>query len=208
MTRTCCGNSAYVCLRFDGRTFDSHCALKLANELETPLEEKGESRMDHQGGLRIQHYESPNYDERPAGTVVDTVVIHATVLNTIREVIEHFSSPQTQVSSHYTIDRDGSVISHVSEYKRAWHAGLSKMEDGRTNVNDFSIGVELVNRNDGSDPYPEHQIQAMRHLVKAIIVRHPIRYIVPHYACAEPPGRKSDPIGFDDSWVRDLVPRH
>ena len=164
--------------------------------------------MDHQGGLTIQHYESPNYDERPAGTVVDTVVIHATVLNTIREVIEHFSSPQTRVSSHYTIDRDGRVISHVSESKRAWHAGVSKMEDGRTNVNDFSIGVELVNRNDGSDPYPEHQIQAMRHLVKAIIVRHPIRYIVPHYACAEPPGRKSDPIGFDESWVRDLVPYH
>ena len=78
--------------------------------------------MDHQGGLTIQHYESPNYDERPAGTVVDTVVIHATVLNTIREVIEHFSSPQTRVSSHYTIDRDGRVISHVSESKRAWHA--------------------------------------------------------------------------------------
>src|SRR5436309_14500752 len=90
---------------------DSHCALKLANELETPVEEKGESRMDHQGGLRIQNYESPNYDERSAGTVVDTDVIHATVLNTIREVIEHFSSPQTQVSSHYKINHYGNLIS-------------------------------------------------------------------------------------------------
>src|SRR2546426_10202278 len=106
-------------MRHGSRLWFTTHGKRLANELETPLEEKGESRMDHQGGLRIQHYESPNYDERPAGTVVDTVVIHATVLNTIREVIEHFSSPQTQVSSHYTIDRDGSVISHVSEYKRA-----------------------------------------------------------------------------------------
>jgi N-acetylmuramoyl-L-alanine amidase len=162
--------------------------------------------VDDPGRLRIQHYESPNYDERPAGTVVDTVVIHATVLNSIHEVIEHFSNSQTQVSSHYTIDRDGTVISHVSEDKRAWHAGLSRMKDGRRNVNDFSIGVELVNRNDGSDPYPERQILAMRHLLKTIIARHPIRHIVPHYACAEPPGRKSDPIGFDQSWVRDLIP--
>ena len=164
--------------------------------------------MDHPGGVRIQRYESPNYDGRPAGIVVDTVVIHATVLNTINEVIEHFSNPQTQVSSHYTIDRDGTVISHVSEYNRAWHAGLSRMKDGRQNVNDFSIGIELVNRNDGSDPYPERQIQALRHLLRAITIRHPIRYIVPHYACAEPPGRKSDPTGFDESWVTDLLPYH
>lgn len=176
------------------------------NKIGDHLKEESESRVDHPGGLKIQHYESPNYDERPLGTVVDTVVIHATVLNSIHEVIEHFSSPQTQVSSHYTIDREGTVISHVFEHKRAWHAGLSRMKDGRRNVNDFSIGIELVNRNDGSDPYPESQIQAMRHLLSAIIARHPIRLIVPHYACAEPPGRKSDPMGFDKTWVKDLVP--
>ena len=147
---------------------------------------------------------SPNFDDRPDGTTVDTVVIHATVLDSLNEVIDHFSRSDNRVSSHYTIDRDGTVVSHVPEAARAWHAGVSRMDDGRTNVNDFSIGIELVNRNDGVDPFPEEQLQALRDLLRAIIARYPVRYIVPHYACAYPPGRKSDPIGFDESWIKDL----
>jgi N-acetylmuramoyl-L-alanine amidase len=150
-------------------------------------------------------YPSPNCDERPSGTAVDTIVIHATVVDSLRDVIEHFSSSQSRVSSHYTIDRDGTIVSHVPEDARAWHAGVSRMEDGRTNVNDFSIGIELVNRNDGIDPFPESQIQALRNLLTNIIARHPIRYIIPHYACADPPGRKSDPVGFDESWIEGLL---
>src|SRR5437867_467635 len=87
----------------------------------------------------VEHRASPHYDERPAGVLVDTVVLHATVLNSLNDVVEHFANPDTKVSAHYTIDRDGTVVSHVAEEKRAWHAGQSKMRDGRTNVNDFSI---------------------------------------------------------------------
>lgn len=151
-------------------------------------------------------YPSPNFDQRPEGMAVDTVVVHATVFDTLNEVINHFSRPETKVSSHYTIDRDGTVVCHVSEDERAWHAGVSRMKDGRTDVNNFSIGIELVNRNDGKDPFPEGQIQVLRDLLKSIMTRHPIRHVVPHYACAEPPGRKSDPAGFDESWIKDLIP--
>jgi N-acetyl-anhydromuramyl-L-alanine amidase AmpD len=79
------------------------------------------------------------------------------------------------------------------------------MKDGRSGVNDFSIGIELVNLNDGTDPFPERQIEAMRDLLRTIIARHPIKYIVPHYECADPPGRKSDPIGFDVAWIEGLL---
>jgi N-acetyl-anhydromuramyl-L-alanine amidase AmpD len=99
------------------------------------------------------------------------------------------------------VDRDGTIAVHVREDMRAWHAGQSKMKDGRTQVNDFSIGIELVNRNDGVDPFPAPQIQALRDLLQTIAARHPIRQIIPHYECADPPGRKSDPAGFDMSWV-------
>jgi N-acetyl-anhydromuramyl-L-alanine amidase AmpD len=136
---------------------------------------------------------------------VDTVVVHATVFETVDEVIHHFANPETNVSAHYTIDRDGTVVSHVAEQNRAWHAGESRMKDGRANVNDFSIGIELVNRNDGKDPFPEAQLLALRNLVKAITVRHPIRHIIPHYECAYPPGRKSDPAGFDETWFREIL---
>ena len=78
------------------------------------------------------------------------------------------------------------------------------MKDGRRSVNDFSIGIELVNLNDGSDPFPQRQIEAMRNLLKEIIGRHPIQHIVTHYECADPPGRKSDPAGFHPDWIANL----
>jgi N-acetyl-anhydromuramyl-L-alanine amidase AmpD len=157
------------------------------------------------GRILLLSQPSPNFNERPNGVVVDTIVLHATVLNTLQEVVDRFADPESQVSAHYTVDRDGTVVQHVTEDQRAWHAGQSKMKDGRSGVNDFSIGIELVNLNDGIDPYPDVQIQAMRSLVKAIISRHPIRHIVTHYACADPPGRKSDPAGFHEGWIQGLL---
>ena len=150
----------------------------------------------------MRYHASSNFDARPPGLAIDTVVIHATVLNTLAEVIEHFGNPASKVSCHYTIDRDGTVVSHVPEDGRAWHAGPSRMKDGRTGVNDFSIGIELVNLNDGQDPYPEPQVDALRDLLKGIAARHPIRYVISHAECAEPPGRKTDPNGFDLAWIR------
>jgi N-acetylmuramoyl-L-alanine amidase len=153
----------------------------------------------------LPSHPSPNFNIRPEGVDVDTVVLHATVLNTLDEVVEKFADPESQVSAHYTIDRDGTIACHVAEDQRAWHAGQSRMPDGRVSVNDFSIGIELVNLNDGEDPFPDVQIEAMRDLVRAIISRHPIRHIVTHYQCADPPGRKSDPAGFEESWIEGLL---
>jgi len=148
---------------------------------------------------------SPNFDERPSGIRIDTIVLHATVLNSLDEVTAHFADPASKVSAHYTIDRDGTTVSHVSPDQRSWHAGQSKMMDGRTRVNDFSIGIELVNLNDGIDPYPDAQIQALRDLLQSLIAGYPIQYIVTHAEIADPPGRKSDPAGFDLNLVSDLL---
>jgi N-acetylmuramoyl-L-alanine amidase len=145
---------------------------------------------------------SPNCDERPSGTLVDTIVVHATVLGTAEEVAQRFADPETRVSSHYTIDRDGSILKHVEERLRAWHAGASRMPDGREAVNDFSIGIELVNRNDGQDPYTHAQIGTLVRLIREIASRHPIRYVVSHAEIAVPPGRKTDPVGLDIAEVR------
>jgi N-acetylmuramoyl-L-alanine amidase len=151
----------------------------------------------------IAQHPSPNFDERPDGVEIDTIVIHGTVLDSLQEVVDRFADPASRVSSHYTIDRDGTVAVHVPEDKRAWHAGQSRMKDGRTCVNDFSIGIELVNRNDGLDPFPDSQIRALQDVVRSIVTRRAIHHIVPHYECADPPGRKSDPVGFDPRWLED-----
>jgi N-acetylmuramoyl-L-alanine amidase len=154
---------------------------------------------------RMSSFPSPNFDERPAGIEIDTIVLHATVLNSLDEVIRHFSDSTSKVSAHYTIDRDGTTVSHVLPEHRAWHAGQSKMKDGRTGVNDFAIGIELVNLNDGIDPYPSPQIQALHDLLTTLVARYPIQYVVTHAECADPPGRKSDPVGFDLNWISDVL---
>ncbi|MCH8274136.1 MAG: N-acetylmuramoyl-L-alanine amidase [Armatimonadetes bacterium] len=149
--------------------------------------------------LEIRDLPSLNHDSRPGGAVVDTVVLHATVFETLKETAARFADPDSRVSAHYTIDRDGLIARHVEESRRAWHAGESRMRDGRASVNDFSIGIELVNRNDGADPYPAAQVGSLRRLLSDLRSRHPIRHAVSHAEIAIPHGRKTDPAGLDFS---------
>jgi N-acetyl-anhydromuramyl-L-alanine amidase AmpD len=176
-----------------------------ARKSKDRLEGEGtQNRLEGEGTLNrlegeITGCPSPNSEPRPQGTSIDTVVLHATVLDTVAEVFEHFNKPDPGVSAHYTIDRDGTVYQHVEETMKAFHAGVSEMPDGRTGVNDFSIGIELVNRNDGIDTYPSAQLDALRQLLAGIRSRHPIAFVVSHAEIARPPGRKSDPRGLDVS---------
>jgi N-acetylmuramoyl-L-alanine amidase/AmpD protein len=136
---------------------------------------------------------------------VDTVVLHHTSTASLRSVISHFSNPKNEVSAHFTIGRDGSVVQHVPAEMAAWHAGPSLDHQGRRRVNLFSIGIELVNT--GSQPYPEAQIQSLRSLLKGLIAHFPIRFIVSHRAVAMPRGRKNDPTGFPWKSVQGLGPK-
>jgi N-acetyl-anhydromuramyl-L-alanine amidase AmpD len=164
--------------------------------------------------LPITFVKSVNFDERECierdSTTqkclryqpVDTVVLHATEVPTMKHVLAIFASTEYKVSAHYTIDCDGSIIQHVHEEHRAWHAGLSKMPDGREKVNDFSIGIELVNLNNGKDEYPMQQLDSLTKLLIEILKRRPeVQYIVSHALIAKPEGRKTDPAGFQ---FRDL----
>lgn len=152
---------------------------------------------------------SPNFDDRPLSAnnnlppKIDTIVLHATELPLYEMVEAVFMSLEYKVSSHYTIDREGTVYSHVNESHRAWHAGASLMPDGRVRVNDFSIGIELVNANDGIDPYPKPQIESLKTLISDIRTRHAIIHLVSHAEIATPPGRKSDPRNFPWDEIRE-----
>src|SRR5579863_9311450 len=57
--------------------------------------------------------QSPNCNLRPAGTVVDTIVLHSTVNPTLQNTTEWFQNPKSEVSSHYTIGKDGSIVQNV-----------------------------------------------------------------------------------------------
>jgi len=152
-------------------------------------------------GLDIEFIESPHYNRRPAGSKIWCIVIHATANSTLEGVIKWFQNPQSFVSAHYNIGKDGRIVQMVADELRAWHAGKSVWK-GIEDVNNFSIGIELVNKNDGQDPYPPAQYQATVALCKALMQKYGIKAedIVSHKAISL--SGKTDPMGLDMDQLR------
>jgi len=128
---------------------------------------------------------------------IDTVVIHSPYNATggdpfsVSKIIGIYK--RYGVSPHYLVARDGTVYRLVEEQNVAYHAGDSKMPDGRTNVNTFSIGIEIIGKDDGTPS--DEQYAALEKLLSDIKSRNDIKHIVGHSDIA--PGRKTDPWGFD-----------
>jgi N-acetyl-anhydromuramyl-L-alanine amidase AmpD len=135
--------------------------------------------------------------KKSTGRTIDTIIIHSSydalggdpfnVAGIIKEYKDY------GVSAHYIIGRDGTIYRLVREQDIAYHAGVSKVPDGRMNVNDFSIGIEVVTTKT-SAPTVE-QYAALQKLVDAIKIRNKIKYVLGHDQIA--PGRKDDPWNFD-----------
>lgn len=140
----------------------------------------------------IEFVGSPNFNKRPVP--ITLIVIHATASNNFQGVINWFNNSDSKVSAHYTIGKDGLIVQHVQDKDRAWHAGESIWK-GRPDCNDYSIGIELVNLNDGKDPYPEAQHQALVELCRYLSAKYDIGDIAGHSEVS--PGRKTDPAGYD-----------
>ena len=156
---------------------------------------------------------SPNFDGRPAGCEVELAVVHGISLppgrfggSQIEELFTNTSAdPQVahlRVSAHFLIRRAGETIQFVSCNDRAWHAGQSSWQ-GRSDCNDFSIGIEL--EGDDRTPYEPIQYQALAALLDAL----PRRYrrlasLAGH--CDIAPGRKTDPgESFDWNLLETLL---
>lgn len=145
---------------------------------------------------------SPNFNERRAGAPVDILLLHYTGMPTAEGALKRLCDPEAKVSSHYTIDEDGTVYRHVPEDKRAWHAGVSYWA-GERDINARSIGIEIVNPGHefGYRDFPEAQIAALIALAQGILQRHPIppKRVLAHSDVA--PRRKTDP-GEKFPWAR------
>jgi len=149
---------------------------------------------------------SPNYDLRPEAGAINCVVLHASTQYTLDATVRVFQYPTSLVSSHFIVGKEGRVMQIVPLERRAWHAGTSQL-DGETDVNNFSVRIELVNLNDGMDPYPDLQYEALARLIFQLRQRYqiPDDRIVSHAQVALPAGRKSDPIGLDFERLRKLL---
>jgi N-acetylmuramoyl-L-alanine amidase len=135
---------------------------------------------------------SPNFDERLSPP--DMVVLHYTGMQTGEAALARLRDPDAEVSAHYMIEEDGRLFRLVPEERRAWHAGVSFWK-GRTNLNQVSIGIELVNPGHefGYRPFPPAQIAVLADLLGDIRERWdvPDERILGHSDIA--PDRKTDP---------------
>jgi len=145
-------------------------------------------------GVKARIHPSPNHGERAPGAPVDMIILHYTGMPTAEAALRRLCDPRAEVSAHYLVDEDGSVLQCVPESRRAWHAGRSFWK-GETDINSRSIGVEIVNPGyeNGYRPFPEKQIDAVIALVGDISRRHGIHpwMILGHSDIA--PERKEDP---------------
>lgn len=75
----------------------------------------------------------------------DTIVLHDTASGlTSSGPIGWLCNPVAKASAHFVVGRDGDITQLAYTNVKTWHAGKSSL-NGRRNVNDFSIGIEMVN---------------------------------------------------------------
>ena len=151
---------------------------------------------------------SPNFNDRPAGTSIDLLVIHGISLppgeyggdaveRLFTNTLDYGAHPYYEslrellVSAHLLIRRDGELLQFVPFHLRAWHAGVSSFE-GREDCNDYSIGIEL----EGCDKqaYEDVQMDVLGSVIQALMLAYPginAQRIVGH--CDIAPERRTDP---------------
>lgn len=137
-----------------------------------------------------------------SGRNIDTIVLHSSFNSLggeqydVDAIVDIYK--QYGVSAHYIIGRGGTVYRLVKENDISYHAGVSSVPDGRTNVNNFSIGIEIVGNYD--DGYTKDQYGAVNDLIDDIKDRYDIKYVLGHDDIA--PGRKTDPWNFDWNEIK------
>lgn len=131
---------------------------------------------------------------------VRALVIHATAGSSssgaasvifARRASFHWLVPDEDESQHGNF-----VWATCHEARAAWHVRNDKSHSdvwgGKKRVNHFSLGIEVVNRQNGSDAFSDWQISATAEIVRYCWAKYPnLRHVVSHAKLD--PHRRSDP---------------
>ena len=145
--------------------------------------------------MKIIYNFSPNRSRNSrARNDIKFVIIHYTGMQSEIESIKRLKNPKAKVSCHYVISRKGQVTQMVKDKFIAWHAGKS-MWKKFINLNNHSIGIELVNKGHefGYQNFSKKQIKNLIKLCVYLKKKYSIKKenFLGHSDIA--PLRKSDP---------------
>ena len=145
--------------------------------------------------MKITPNYSPNHSKNSRSkNTIKFVIIHYTGMQSEIESVERLKNPNTKVSCHYLINRNGLVTQLVKDKFIAWHAGKSKWKKFN-NLNNRSIGIELVNKGHefGYQNFSKKQIKSLINLCLKLKKKYSIKKenFLGHSDIA--PLRKSDP---------------
>ena len=138
---------------------------------------------------------SPNFNsQKRLKKQVRFIILHYTGMKSEKEAIIRLTNIQSQVASHYLINRSGKIINLVPDLYIAWHAGISSWKT-LNSLNKNSIGIEITNPGHqfGYKKFSKKQINSLINLSKFLIKKYKInkRNILGHSDIA--PDRKKDP---------------
>jgi N-acetylmuramoyl-L-alanine amidase len=145
--------------------------------------------------MKLKILNSPNHSlKKRKNKQIKFIIIHYTGMQSEGESIKRLTNKNSQVSTHYLINKRGDIIKMIEENKVAWHAGKSRWKKF-INLNSRSIGIELVNTGHsfGYENFPKKQINKLLLLCKFLIKKYKIKQtdILGHSDIA--PLRKIDP---------------
>lgn len=144
-------------------------------------------------------WRSPHHNRRPVPPTL--IVLHACAgasdLSTLRWLVH----PDSKVSYHGYIGRDGTFYQVVDPERRAWHAGKSEWK-GVQNVNDFSLGLCFANRHDGAEMLTGQQIAVAKAVIQGWGERYEIEDVTTHAQVS--PSRKTDPELIPNFYLADF----
>lgn len=178
---------------------NSKSETEKADTKQTNGDDKSETKTQSAGKTKVNLI-SWGF-EGASSRKIDTIVVHSSYdalggdVYDVEGILKEYK--QYGVAAHYLIDREGTVWQLVAEKNIAYHAGQSSVPDGRTSVNNFSIGIELANTE--KDNYTDAQYSSLNSLIAEIKNKYSIKYVLGHSEIA--PGRKTDPWGMDWSKV-------
>jgi N-acetylmuramoyl-L-alanine amidase CwlA len=141
----------------------------------------------------------------------DTIVIHVTE-GSASSVIEWFNDPKAEVSAHYMVQKDGTIVAFVHEEDEAWAQGridnptAAVVRDRPTaNPNAYCIAIE--HEGDGTHELTDPQRASSLTLIREICARWKIpidrRHIIGHH---EIYSKKTCPGAIDvDRLVHDAA---